>query len=292
MKLLPFFAPILLVTLIGCDPENENPGSGQVSFSLEMVSDAPGGREMQSLPPGSYLQISIETAAGEETLAQHQLPILTFSGAFASLPLELPEGDYVLTEFLVISSENEVLYATPMAGSPMAELVAVPLPIAFTVTGGAGTQLSLQVVNVAMLTPEDVGYVTFPFTIVNHFFLSVFEGGQALTNATGHILQDGDTLETFTILCEISPVAFVGNNAEEFTMVVIKSGFGKHVQNFTIDGIIEDYPSGVVPVVLAPALTFWRCGPTLAYPVLSLLNLTYTLRETSPLTGATALLKR
>lgn len=256
MKSLSVFLVLLFPILLGCNQENENPGKGEVLFSLELLSGTEGGREMQSLPPESYLQISVETAGGAEVLSHQRVDILGFGGTFASVPLELAADDYVLTEFLVISPENEVLYATPITGSPMAALVEEPLPLAFSVMSGVGTQLSMQVLNVAMLTPEDVGYVLFPFEIVSHFFLTVFGDGQVPTDAGGYIIQHQDTLKTFAIEPEVNTVSFTGDNAEEFTVVIVKSGFAKHLENFTIEGIIENYDNGIVPITLEPALTF------------------------------------
>ncbi|MBK6266174.1 hypothetical protein JKA74_14105 [Marivirga sp. S37H4] len=262
MKALSTSVIFLLLLIVGCKSENEDLKTfkkGEVSFSLELIGESAATRESFNLPTGSYLQISIETAEGTEVLAQDSIAILTFNGTFVSAPLELNEAAYLLTEFMVLSPGNEVLYATPVSGSPMADLTNDPLPFPFEVVANEATSLSLEVLNVSMLTPEDIGYVSFPFTIVNHFFVSVFEleeNGQTLTDAQGYIIQESDTVKEFSVEPEINAVTFSGNDTVEFTLVIVKDGFAKHTQNFTIKDIYDDYDNAIVPVSLIPALTF------------------------------------
>lgn len=260
MKAFYAFFLVSLLVVTGCKNDRENPNqinNGKVSFSPMLLD--PDARITQSLPAGAYLQISIETSEGVEVLTQHQMEILVFNGTLVSIALELDAGDYLLTEFLVMSPENEILYATPLETSPLADLVSEPVPISFSVVGSEAVQVDVQVLDIQMLTPPDIGYVSFPFTIVNHFFLAVFEpteNGLNLTDAMGYILQNGDTLKTFAINAEINAVTFSGEPDDTFTLIVIKGGFGKHKESLTIDGIIAENEQGIVPVTLQPALTF------------------------------------
>ncbi|PTB91698.1 hypothetical protein C9994_15115, partial [Marivirga lumbricoides] len=107
---------------------------GEVSFSFALNESNENGRVISSIPTGSIIQLSIKTLEGTEVLSRKQVGILSLNGVYASEPFELVEGSYVLTEFLILNSEGEVLYATPVSGSPKEELVSISLPYSFSVT--------------------------------------------------------------------------------------------------------------------------------------------------------------
>lgn len=259
------FLLTLIITsmmLISCKNGEEAPlitKKGQVSFSFAFNESNESGRLMNSIPTGSVIQLSIEALDGTEVLTREQVGILSFNHSYATEPIELVEDAYILTEFLILNSEGDVLYATPISGSPKEDLVNISLPFSFSVVSNDIAQFSMEVLDVSTLTPEDIGYASLSFKITNHFFLSVFQTGKdgtSLTDAQGYILLEGDTIRNFSTEAEINSISFPGDDKTRFTLVIIKSGFAKYSKEWTIQEIKDNSDNAIVSVTLIPALTF------------------------------------
>jgi hypothetical protein len=61
------------------------------------------------------------------------VPIYTFGTGFVSEKVEIRTGEFKLTKFMVINPSGAVVYAAPMAGSPLAYLSTKPLPMNFSI---------------------------------------------------------------------------------------------------------------------------------------------------------------
>src|SRR5688572_1281465 len=136
MKYLKISLLIFIVsaTLQMCREEDERITPGKVQFSFNAKSNGnANGRTQDDFPAGSYLLVSMENSSGVEIFNKERMDLLTMGDGYISHPVELNPGSYEVTEFLVVSPYNEVLYATPKAGSPLASLVEHPLPISFSV---------------------------------------------------------------------------------------------------------------------------------------------------------------
>lgn len=232
---------------------------GEMIFNLSLSNENGQLREALAIPAGSYLQINIETLEGEKILDNEHIEILSFNGNYVSEALKLDIADYILTEFLVISPENEVLYATPISGSVMADLVGHSLPLPFKIEENSSVQLPLEVINVSLLLPQDIGYVSFPFSVKEFFFLNVFkldEKGNSLTFAKAFIIQNEDTIKQINIKPDINTVGLSNIGNEAFTLVIIKNGYTKHSENLTIERIFNTRENGLLNIRLEPALTF------------------------------------
>ena len=157
------------------DPVN-NPGNepGHLEFNLgagsledDLKSGASDDEQSDSSKYVGYqLLISVMDENGELVFDKEPIPIYKFWDGFISKKIELQEGSYTLTEFMVANSDGEVIYATPVEGSALDYLVAQPLPIDFEITANTLTGLNVEVIPVGDHTPEDFGYVKFVVHIV------------------------------------------------------------------------------------------------------------------------------
>ncbi|GAA5042110.1 hypothetical protein GCM10011506_44710 [Marivirga lumbricoides] len=233
---------------------------GEVSFSFALNESNENGRNMISnIPAGSVIQLSIQTQEGTEILTREQVGILSFNDSYATEPIELVEDTYVLTEFIILDAAGDVLYATPIAGSPKEDLVSISLPFTFSVVADNIEQFSMEVLDVSTLTPEDIGYASLNFKISHHFFLSVFKiesNLQTFAEAEAYIIQNQDTLKEFSIEAKINALSFPGEDTSVFTLVIIKDGFAKYSKKWTIEEIKDNSDNSIVTVTLIPALTF------------------------------------
>ncbi|MGQ1785179.1 DNRLRE domain-containing protein [Saccharicrinis sp. GN24d3] len=171
-----FLMAFLMCTFTSCekDPGNE-PGSdlGQLEFNFssddlqESLKSTVDGDSTENGDFAYYkLLISVVDEDGVVVLDKEAVSLYKFWDGFISEKVELKEGTYTLTEFMIINSNGEVVFATPKEGSPLAYLVEKPLPVNFIIEASDVTGLRIEVIPVGDHPPEDFGYVNFGIGIV------------------------------------------------------------------------------------------------------------------------------
>jgi hypothetical protein len=151
-----------LVVLNGCHSEEEAIQPGQFNFSYKPVTVA-GGRTQELATP-AFVSYSFTKADG--TVVSDKIDLYEFNGSFVTQPQSLNPGEYTLHQFLILDTDSQTIYASPLQDSPLADLVEHPLPLAFIVTNGAVTNVVPEVLAVGDNTPEDFGYVALGFEVV------------------------------------------------------------------------------------------------------------------------------
>lgn len=152
-----------------CD-KTTDPAKCTIEFSLSMPQEQgsqKSGLQTDSLPPAYQLLISVEDMTGNPVITDKPVPVYAFGTGFISDKIEINAGEYKLVKFLVINPSGEVVFASPLAGSPMAYLSKKPLPIPFRVIPGIVNQVVPEVLPVAGQSPEQFGYVSFGINIIN-----------------------------------------------------------------------------------------------------------------------------
>lgn len=159
-----FLALTVFVLLSGCDHDSSQDlkkGFVQLSFSMNE-----GGRTKDA-PEPAFVLLSIVDSKANLIEENKKLPLYRFGSGYVSESLQLVKGHYKLTKFMVLDAANNVIYATPVEGSPNAGLVNDPLPIDFIITENGSTLVTPQVLEVTEEnTPENFGYVNFGFDVV------------------------------------------------------------------------------------------------------------------------------
>lgn len=243
-----------------CTREEQDPAPGKVKFTFSTTSSHTNGRNASDLPPGSYLLVTITDQQDHAVMERERINLLTVGEHLISDPVELGAGNYLLTEFLVVSPESEILYATPKAGSPLANLIQHPLPLTFTVGGDQTTNLEIEVVNVVTSTPEDFGYLSFQLKFVNALDLRIAvavpsDAGPVLTSCDLFILKDTDTVNTYAFQPEVNTIYLPDQPDETFTLIAAKDAYARYKMDFTYNEILGSLEDGVLNVELVPALT-------------------------------------
>jgi hypothetical protein len=236
MKTSILLKQLLLITFIGSftvyqscieDPNAE----GEVRFSFEVVdvTENPGGRTKADVP--TTVVLSIEDIDGNPIYTLERFPIFEFNGSFLTEPISLTIGDYRITDYLVLDDIEETIFATPVEGSNLAYLVDDPLPIEFTITEDATTQLAPQVVSTEEFTPADFGYADTKFTIIPtfDFLLSVLAfdvvtEGFDLTTGEVTISGDGEVIYTNTFNAVTNQIK-LEDGFTNYALTVSRSGF-------------------------------------------------------------------
>src|SRR5690606_13038541 len=172
MKKMYWYVFVLLLPSVCCvqctrEGDDLHPGKIQFAVNLNSSGGSAGNKIASDLPAAASIIVSIETSTGDDVLTFEKVTLLKVGYHFISEPVGLHPGNYNLTEFFVISENNEVLFATPTNGSDLAYLVEDPLPISFTVENNQTENLNMEVVDARDNTPEDLGYVSFNVEVVH-----------------------------------------------------------------------------------------------------------------------------
>jgi len=142
----------------------------EFTFSASQLKSA-----LKSTVDSGYLMgitsavITIEDSQGNVVKNSEKIEIYNMNGHYISKPISLVIGNYKLSRFVLLSSSNQVVYASPVEGSDLAYLVEKPLPLLFGAQKDSVTKLNPEVLSTADSRPEDFGYATFSFDIAETF---------------------------------------------------------------------------------------------------------------------------
>lgn len=259
IHLLLFASTIFILQNCAREEEQLQPGKIQFGFSLHHGSDG-GSRKASELPAGSSLRISVTSSSNEEVYQLEKVKLYKSGDTFISEPVSFSPGDYHLVDFLIVSSSEEVLFATPKSGSDMADLVERPLPLNFSVSNSQVSDLTIEVVDVTASQPEDFGYVSFEVEVVKPTFdVSAFaadEGTTSFTSAEMFLIQGGDTVNHVQLRPEVNAVPYPDDRDAAISIAIIKHGYAAYRRSFTsFNALISELDGKPLSVSLAPAFT-------------------------------------
>jgi hypothetical protein len=164
-------ASVLYITGCHQDDADVTPQSGKVTFSFGPKSINSGGGRLTDQGIPTFASYTLKRADGSNLT--EKIELFEFNGDFISSPQQLETGDYTLEQFLVLNAANQTIYASPLLGSELADLVDHPLPLPFEVAVDEVTNLVPEVLGLADHTPEEFGYVKFGFNLVQVTALTV-----------------------------------------------------------------------------------------------------------------------
>lgn len=113
--------------------------------------------------------ITIEDQAGTIIYDNKEIPLYKINGNYITNPLNLLVNQYKITKFIIIDQNKNALYATPIEGSEFAKAVSDALPIDFVITKNDVSKVVPDVISTTKLQPQDFGYATFSFNLVEFF---------------------------------------------------------------------------------------------------------------------------
>jgi uncharacterized protein (TIGR02145 family) len=183
MKKLSLSISIFLIlassSLIRCTKERGAPIQEQEVFFAIGAPDAKNGSDIKgaseyNLTNARKIVLTIQSADGTPTkYSSSEVNIYQMNGTFFSQKLILKTGSYRLTEFFLMDSTDNVIFATPLAGSYEAQNVTYPLSIAFEIIKDISSPVNVEVISTENKSPEDFGLVSFPITEVKTITLLI-----------------------------------------------------------------------------------------------------------------------
>jgi len=165
MKRVIIFLVAIAACSLSCQHNDSiSPVNSSVTFSFtSAVRNS--GRVKETSDP-AFVLLSVKGGNGQER-DNLKLRLHPFGQSLISESLVLQTGAYQLTQFFVLDSAENVIYAAPVSGSALASDSSNPLPMKFEV-GSGSVQIVPQVLAVAITDlPENFGYTSFGFEPVS-----------------------------------------------------------------------------------------------------------------------------
>lgn len=241
------FAMIALavISLASCEKKTADNGIGTAEFSLNGLDELSGsksGSGDSSLVASFQVLVSVEDMAGKPVLTDKLIPLYTFGTGFVSEKIEIRAGEFRLTKFMVINPSGAVVYAAPVAGSPLAYLSTKPLPFNFNIFPGQITKVLPEVLAVGDQTPDKFGYATFGVQIikpVEFWTMCVLDPGNPMimapiqiTTAKLTVIAPDGWHYTFKLEAAVNHLIIRGGY-ENYTFVLEKEGYQAQKLQFT-----------------------------------------------------------
>jgi hypothetical protein len=190
--------------------------------------------------------ISVEDMNGHAVFTDKMIPLYTFGTGFVSEKLEIKTGEFKLTKFMVINPSGEVVYASPVAGSPLAYLTNRPLPLNFNIIPDKVTTVVPEVLAVGNQSPEQFGYVNFGVQVIKplEFYTICFLDNPILmaptqiTTAKLTVSNNSGWKYTFMLQAAVNHLIIRGGS-EVYTFLLEKEGYVSQTLQFKASQLIE-----------------------------------------------------
>lgn len=256
MPKLRSIAPLLFLMAFAFACETEDAvKKGKLEFAFDLSSaNARAKAEAESM---RFIVITVEDMSGNKVYDRKKIELYKFGENYLSEPVEFLSGQYSLTEFLVLSDNGDVAYATPLEGSELAHLVNDPLPLFFSITQDETTKVIPEVIAIDEFSAEDFGYTTFSFDIVEtvSFQLAVFIYDEStenfeLTSSNVSVTASGNQLFGQE-LQGITNRVVVHDGYEFYNVTVSKPGYQSYQHTFAKDSLLQYHSGAVLKVILS-----------------------------------------
>ena len=237
---------LTVVSLYSCEKKSTDSneiGSAEFSISLpDEVSQAKSGTLSDSAIVSFQILISVQDMAGNSIFTDKLIPIYAFGTGFVSENVEIKTGEFKLTKFMVINPAGTVLYAAPLAGSPLAYLTTRPLPFNFNILPSQVTRILPEVLAVGDQTPDKFGYASFGMQIIaplDFWTICVIDPGNPLIMAPIQLTEAKLTVNTpngwhytFKLIAGLNHLVIRGGS-EVYYFLLEKEGYLPQKMQFT-----------------------------------------------------------
>jgi hypothetical protein len=225
-------------------------GNLEFSFSSNTQKSASNINSLADESSLSTLVIAIEDENGNLVKNYEKIELFNLNGYYISKPVSLLVGNYKLTQFMVLDQNDSIVYLSPMQNSPKAYLVTNPLPLEFSISKDITNKIVPEVLSTKDSKPEDFGYTTFAFDVVEtfDFLIGTFIYNESITNyelTTANIQIFADSLLVYSgdLGNQITDSSALNNGKTNqitlperynyYTLKVAKQGFYTYEKTFT-----------------------------------------------------------
>jgi hypothetical protein len=230
-----------------CNKDTGDKGFGTAEFSLALPADLSQLKSAttDSLVVSYQLMISVVDMKGNPVFSDKLIPLYTFGTGFVSEKIEIKTGEFKLTKFMVINPSGAVIYAAPMAGSPLAYLTNKPLPMSFNIFPDKITTILPEVLVVGDLSPAQFGYATFGVQIIkplDFYTMCILDNPlimapTQITTARLTISNNMGWIYSFNLAASINHLVIRGGSVN-YTFLLEKEGYTPQKMQFTANQLM------------------------------------------------------
>lgn len=233
-----------VTALSSCKKNDGDNAIGTAEFSISLPD---GLSQLKSATLDSsivsyQLMISVEDMSGHSILSDKLIPLYTFGTGFVSEKFEIRAGEFRLSKFMVINPSGAVIYASPLAGSPLAYLTTRPLPFNFNIYPDKVTQILPEVLSVAGQSPDKFGYVSFGVKVIKpltFYTMCILDPGNPMIMAPIQITDAKLTISaingwhyTFMLQRAVNKLIIQGGS-ESYKFLLEKEGYASRSLQFS-----------------------------------------------------------
>ena len=248
----------MVITLtISCKKDDEvNTVPSDVEFGIVFrTPSSVGGRTATNLDP-DRIQVTVKDNAGNIILDSEIIDLIPFGSSFVSDPVRLVPGSYRITSFLVLNDEGTAIFATPLEGSELVQLVTDPLPIEFQVTANRVNNVQVEVLSIDDNDPRIFGYASFiPIFIPTfQFEIVVFEADTTTANlqtttASLIVTSSNNTLRNLSLTAGLNLIT-IRDGLSDYTITINKDNFPSFSKTYTISELQTFSPGNPLEITL------------------------------------------
>jgi len=251
IRLINIFLIIFSVAgLSSCKKDVIDEGIGTIEFSMNLPDNVSQARSASgdSLVLSYQLLISVEDTKGNQILSDKLIPLYPFGSGFVSAKVEIKNGEFRLTKFMIMNPSGAIIYAAPVAGSPNAYLTNKPLPLIFNIFPDRVTTLAPEVLAVGNQSPSAFGYATFGVQIVKplEFWTMCVIGFDnpmimapiQIATAKLTISNNNGWIYSFNLIAAANHLVIRGGS-ENYTFLLEKEGYPSQKMQFTAKQLLE-----------------------------------------------------
>lgn len=235
-----------VIGLYSCEKQkSDDHAIGTAEFSLNLP-DLPGQSKSGIVVADSgivsyQILISVEDLDGNIVINDSLIPLYSFGTGFVSENVKINTGEFKLTRFMVLNPSGAVVFAAPLAGSPLAYLVNRPLPLNFNIYPNRVSRIVPEVLVVGDQTPDQFGYANFGMQIIKPLSFWVvcilddsliITPASQLTQAKLTVYADNNWHYSFKLEAALNHIIIRGGSAI-YTFILEKEGFLPQKLQFT-----------------------------------------------------------
>ena len=248
-KIETILIALLLLITFSCSKNNENYGiiNDEISFTISFSGLSNSLKSVNlndsfpTLDDAKQIVLTIKSTNGEDTkYNSEKIEIFKMNGKYFSQKLSLVAGDYKLTEFFLIDSSNNTIFATPITGSLQVQNVDRPLPIDFSIAKDQITSVNVEVLATTGLSPADFGLVGFIFHEVPtfSFLINVSEKGQMDSLLTAPIIITNGSYNYSQTVGNIgNDIITIRDGYPDYNLLIAKEGYVPYNVTFSVDSL-------------------------------------------------------
>jgi hypothetical protein len=224
---------LALLGLSGCINQDEivSVEKSSVRFQVPAIAS-------RDIPDDARMLITIQTPSGEIIQDETVIGVERDGEIITSDVLELKNGEYEVTDFMVLHNE-EIIYAAPRAGSELSDKTITPLSYRFSVSERQ-SRILVDVLQTSGKSAGKFGYSSFKKPAKNTWTVGLFieeNGSEVPTTGWAKLVAGDGTSKEYELSRGFNSFSYDGDPHAEWTLVVGKDGFSSESTPFVFGNI-------------------------------------------------------